>query len=184
MKEEIQMALISCPECSKEVSDEAYLCIHCGFSLKKKKNIFDEIMKKKKILLVITSIVFVAIMAFVLFSSFVTREEKIAINDVRTLQEELLSPETIIIYEAYINFDYDGKQATIIRFGTKNILDDWVLISGIEKQYKSSYDWAVKYEGDVKISKNAGVASELTRIKDGADDWIKVNAKKIQKKVR
>lgn len=27
------MALIECPECSKEVSDTAETCTHCGFSL-------------------------------------------------------------------------------------------------------------------------------------------------------
>lgn len=29
------MALITCPECGKEVSDQAQNCIHCGFPLKK-----------------------------------------------------------------------------------------------------------------------------------------------------
>ena len=29
------MALIKCPECEKEVSDKAPVCIHCGFPLKK-----------------------------------------------------------------------------------------------------------------------------------------------------
>ena len=27
------MALISCPECGKEVSDQALACIHCGYPL-------------------------------------------------------------------------------------------------------------------------------------------------------
>lgn len=29
------MALINCPECGKEVSDQADVCIHCGYPLKK-----------------------------------------------------------------------------------------------------------------------------------------------------
>ncbi len=28
------MALIKCPECGKEVSDKAAVCIHCGYPLK------------------------------------------------------------------------------------------------------------------------------------------------------
>lgn len=32
-REEYIMALIKCPECSKEVSDKASVCIHCGFPL-------------------------------------------------------------------------------------------------------------------------------------------------------
>ncbi|MBE6748744.1 MAG: zinc ribbon domain-containing protein [Ruminococcaceae bacterium] len=33
------MALITCPECNKEVSDSAKKCPHCGYKLKKLKNI-------------------------------------------------------------------------------------------------------------------------------------------------
>ena len=29
------MALIKCPECGKEISDQAPACIHCGFPLDK-----------------------------------------------------------------------------------------------------------------------------------------------------
>lgn len=33
------MALINCPECGKEISDQSDKCIHCGFPLKSRKNI-------------------------------------------------------------------------------------------------------------------------------------------------
>ncbi|WP_366944958.1 zinc-ribbon domain-containing protein [uncultured Bilophila sp.] len=29
------MALVSCPECGKEISDAAQSCPHCGYELKK-----------------------------------------------------------------------------------------------------------------------------------------------------
>lgn len=29
------MALIHCPECNKEISDSATICVHCGFPIKK-----------------------------------------------------------------------------------------------------------------------------------------------------
>ncbi len=29
------MALIKCPECGKEISDQAEVCIHCGYPIKK-----------------------------------------------------------------------------------------------------------------------------------------------------
>jgi DNA-directed RNA polymerase subunit RPC12/RpoP len=29
--------IIQCPECSKQVSDQAYTCPNCGFSIKKKR---------------------------------------------------------------------------------------------------------------------------------------------------
>jgi len=30
------MALFECPECSKEISDQAINCVHCGYPLPKK----------------------------------------------------------------------------------------------------------------------------------------------------
>lgn len=40
------MALINCPECSKEISDTAEICIHCGFALQQKYPV--NIHRKKK----------------------------------------------------------------------------------------------------------------------------------------
>ena len=37
------MALINCPECKKEISDQATICPHCGYPIKKELN--DEIKK-------------------------------------------------------------------------------------------------------------------------------------------
>lgn len=44
--------LIKCPECQKEVSDQAEICIHCGFPLKKSaqpQNVITETPPAKKI---------------------------------------------------------------------------------------------------------------------------------------
>ena len=43
------MALINCPECSKEVSDMAEHCIHCGYPFKKKDGLtFEEQLEFEK----------------------------------------------------------------------------------------------------------------------------------------
>ena len=34
------MALIKCPECGKEISDKAKVCIHCGYPLNEQKEDF------------------------------------------------------------------------------------------------------------------------------------------------
>ena len=34
------MALIKCPECGKEISDKANVCIHCGYPLNERKEDF------------------------------------------------------------------------------------------------------------------------------------------------
>ena len=39
------MALISCPECKKEISDKASVCIHCGYDIQEH---FNEIKEKQK----------------------------------------------------------------------------------------------------------------------------------------
>ena len=43
----IDMALINCPECGKEVSDKAEVCMNCGYAIKQyveKKNIMRNII--------------------------------------------------------------------------------------------------------------------------------------------
>ncbi len=52
------MALIKCPECGKEVSDTAKICVHCGFKLPK---IQKDGNKSKKHWILITLIVVVTI---------------------------------------------------------------------------------------------------------------------------
>lgn len=43
------MALINCPECSKDVSDKADACIHCGYPLKKETGLtFEERLEMEK----------------------------------------------------------------------------------------------------------------------------------------
>ena len=42
------MALIKCPECGKEISDEAEVCIHCGYPLKNKQVVESDQNNKKQ----------------------------------------------------------------------------------------------------------------------------------------
>ena len=42
------MALINCPECGKEISDNANKCVNCGCPIIKYENIYAEKSKKKK----------------------------------------------------------------------------------------------------------------------------------------
>lgn len=39
------MALINCPECNKEISDKAEICIHCGYPIKSNKEINMQLYK-------------------------------------------------------------------------------------------------------------------------------------------
>ncbi len=54
------MALIKCPECGKEISDQAPACIHCGFPLSKLKPVKKEgeVLKRRKVSIATPIIVF------------------------------------------------------------------------------------------------------------------------------
>ena len=43
------MALIKCPECNKEVSDKAEICVHCGYPISKWIKIVKRLWKRYKI---------------------------------------------------------------------------------------------------------------------------------------
>lgn len=43
------MALIKCPECGKEISDKATVCINCGYSLESLKDVRKKIKSEDNI---------------------------------------------------------------------------------------------------------------------------------------
>ena len=60
------MALISCPECGKEISDRAECCPHCGFPLKKHRALEEETGQAAASRLKIRPKVFCAVLALLL----------------------------------------------------------------------------------------------------------------------
>ena len=56
------MALIKCPECGKEISDQAPACIHCGFPLSKLKTVKEKkegvVLSRKKVAISTPIIIF------------------------------------------------------------------------------------------------------------------------------
>ena len=75
------MALINCPECSKEVSNTCRNCIHCGYSLQISSTIetpfnaenpkgFREVIKKRKIIFIFALSALALAVAIILIFSF------------------------------------------------------------------------------------------------------------------
>lgn len=63
------MALINCPECGKEISDNANKCVNCGCPLIKYENIYAEKPEKKKNPIVVLVILVIAALLFGLVST-------------------------------------------------------------------------------------------------------------------
>lgn len=55
------MALITCPECKKEISDQAKSCPHCGYKLPKTKKTLSTHQKKKGVIVIIGVLLALAI---------------------------------------------------------------------------------------------------------------------------
>lgn len=66
------MALINCPECGKEVSDQAKTCAHCGYpisSSQKKKDGKSKPLVLKWLMLVVTTVAVLGVVVYILLTN-------------------------------------------------------------------------------------------------------------------
>lgn len=96
------MALITCPECSKEISDQVKSCPHCGFPLTEESNgtqkveiasvnLKMEASKKKKLITLIISILVIGAIIFIGYLSYSKQKAKEYSTNVNLLMSEMLS---------------------------------------------------------------------------------------------
>ena len=95
------MALIKCPECGKEVSDEAKKCPNCGVKLKK--NFFQR-HKKLSIIIAIVIVLGASVGVFASTYSIVSYEDDAVIQGVQYLKKN--SSETGIIRLKEVEISY------------------------------------------------------------------------------
>ena len=132
------MALIKCPECQKEVSDTAKNCIHCGYLMIKDLTLPEKLKKHKKKLFITGSAIIAALLVVILFTADIpglTGAERIALDHIKMVQNELLFPETMRLYEVLISENYTDKgTATYISFAANNrsgrLTDDRAVVFG------------------------------------------------------
>lgn len=96
------MALISCPECGKEISNKSKHCVHCGYKLSKK------ITKKQKIFIIVLSVLLLITFTFTIKKVFFSQTES------SDILEQLLKskhPEDIknLFGENYETTNYDNE---------------------------------------------------------------------------
>lgn len=123
------MALIKCPECGKDVSDKAEVCLNCGFQIAGTENIYELAKKKeeeivqenseknKSILGVVIAIV--GIVFFVIFVWYTTTSDERALerskqelqeitDSKNEIQEEIEDLERQIEYNEYLIDEYES----------------------------------------------------------------------------
>lgn len=140
------MALIKCPECSKDVSDKAKSCIHCGCPLEETQNTDlleedgteivnstrDKVIpiksndKKKKLLICAAIILIISIIIGISISVF-PNKAKNAIDACIMLQDNLKDKNSLEIYSISIcdkkpthKTTIDYKYQVFIEYGAKN----------------------------------------------------------------
>lgn len=181
------MALIKCMECGKEVSDRALSCPNCGCPIAQNSTPKDEL--KEKVVNEIRQIyervkqlppktlgIIVAIFTLlIIFLCIPNGVEK----DKATLEKYLLEPDSLIIYQAYTNDNYnDSGRATLFYFGAKNksggISDDWALVFDGGVQFQSNFDEAVDNGDNQEVLDNADIVEAKFAATVGVDNWKEV----------
>lgn len=79
----VDMALIKCPECGKEISDAAESCPNCGYPIKGQQQIGDsdglgkgqETKKLKTVLFIVVGIILVVIVFYMIIYQIIAKDE-------------------------------------------------------------------------------------------------------------
>ena len=112
-KEVSVLALINCPECNKEISDSCVSCPNCGYTLKNSKykvniqSLVNKLVDRTKIKpkLLITGFICIILIVLLLVSFggslFLSPSVRYSLKAVQKIQDGLLMPESIRIYDIY-----------------------------------------------------------------------------------
>lgn len=92
------MAIIQCPECGHQISDQAGVCPNCGYVLKKKK-LPIKLLIAGGLLLVCAAL---GVFAVTQTTVFWSQDDKILLECAQQVQKDLLAPDSLILYNAGI----------------------------------------------------------------------------------
>ena len=195
------MALVQCPECGKEISDQALSCPNCGYVMQKVESIEPVATKSAKKIpdkRVITIVCVVVLIAGLLCisDSGLNQDEKLALEDCKILRNMLKDPSSMDIYNIYVrpsedggNYDtlvfidyaaansYGGKVRNVATFEENTYLGD---------SNDDEDDFSSQYEYDYYLL--ASFAYKFYIVRDGEiasdnPDFAKVNVDKIVKAI-
>lgn len=124
------MAIITCPECGKDVSDKADKCPHCGFNIrvdqigKKIAGIQNHKVTKKQGCIGCFSF-FVLIILFAAIANTCKDDEKSSETEKAQVVQEIKTPEQLRTEKIQSCFSmWDGEHHRIKRYLQKNYLND------------------------------------------------------------
>ena len=90
------MALIVCPECGNQVSDQARMCPKCGYLLQKSKTEKAKkwVLGRKNVFIFLIAIIFLGVVIFGILRGGLNNYEKQALENCRALQQALINPQS------------------------------------------------------------------------------------------
>ena len=158
------MALIKCPECGKEISDQAANCPNCGFPLNNVKGwptavprLSDEDIEKKKktkIAVGLTAagilIVVVVFLVLILRKDTLTPQEMAVKVGYQAVKQNLLNPDSMIVYSCYAH-ETQSEQSR-----SENSAED----SDSDSGYENNFDMIEVYLYIGAQNKSGGITDE------------------------
>ncbi len=139
------MALINCPECSKEISDEAKVCPNCGKPLKPLKKKRNKIIVNKTIVVVLSIIVVLIIGGIVVVMSYMNTPEHVMKQYVKAYNEKNYGVLKKVVYDyglaiKYNSFDEFEDTVTINTYTYSKTISKENVINELE-----DITWASEY---------------------------------------
>lgn len=110
------MALIVCPECGNQVSDQARMCPKCGYLLQKSKTEKAKkwVLGRKNVFIFLIAIIFLGVVIFGILRGGLNNYEKQALENCRALQQALINPQSFSLYgDVYVYPSQDEDFGTI-----------------------------------------------------------------------
>lgn len=155
------MAIIKCPECGKEISDQAEKCPECGYPIKKQLNSKQlNVKTNKKMVPIITGaiiclVVIVGVLFYVNKNITLSDEEKTLISSVNELQNSLNISSSISIDEAmtaYYDPEYenlkDDTESESSDIFSREMIICILKYSGVYSAYVYDMDGNIMFSSD------------------------------------
>ena len=145
------MALIKCPECGREITDQSKQCIHCGYDIKQSKN------KKKPWIVVIVVVAMIAFIIPALSKSDNIEESRDSITPYLEYIGTSLSHDEKLslpseLYNSMDNVAFMGMQGRITygfkKLSTKKYVNycSWSSIEEVsESEFQKMSEWLEQY---------------------------------------